>query len=426
MKISATIAALATSFALVQSQVAEYGTCGGAGYSGPTTCNAGLVCVEFSQYYSQCLKSSNAPPSSPSTAPSTATPTTKAPVTAAPTTKAPVTAAPTTATPVTKAPTAAPTTAPTSPPSSSSSIYFGAATDYPTNYGTIVPDNFNMLVSENGMKWDAHERSAGVFDFSKSLAQVAYAKQKGLKMRGHVLIWHNQMPTFYCSSFVNNGCVSTTLTASQLWAAIENRIQKTFAALNDPTIIAWDVLNEAVADDGSGLKRDVFYNTLGPDYVAQIFTLARKYAPAGVKLFYNDYNCDAAGAKADQCFKLVSGLKAKGLVDGMGFQMHLMTQYGENSQMGGMAANFKRYSDLGITIHVTEMDVGTSDFTLQAQWYAQVATNCQQNPKCEAFVVWGVSDKDSWRAQYTPLLFDGNLQKKPAFNACHDVIAKGH
>ncbi|CAK4706169.1 unnamed protein product, partial [Aphanomyces euteiches] len=251
MKISATIAALATSFALVQSQVAEYGTCGGAGYSGPTTCNAGLVCVEFSQYYSQCLKSSNAPPSSPSTAPSTATPTTKAPVTAAPTTKAPVTAAPTTATPVTKAPTAAPTTAPTSPPSSSSSIYFGAATDYPTNYGTIVPDNFNMLVSENGMKWDAHERSAGVFDYSKSLAQVAYAKQKGLKMRGHVLIWHNQMPTFYCSSFVNNGCVSTTLTASQLWAAIENRIQKTFAALNDPTIIAWDVLNEAVADDGS-------------------------------------------------------------------------------------------------------------------------------------------------------------------------------
>ncbi|KAG9412175.1 hypothetical protein AC1031_015112 [Aphanomyces cochlioides] len=391
--------------------------------------------IQFSQYYSQCLTPSNAPPSSPSTAPSTAAPTTKAPVTAAPTTKVPVTAAPTTATPVTtapttKAPTAAPTTAPTaaptSPPSSSSSIYFGAATDYPTNYGTIVPDNFNLLVSENGMKWDAHERSAGVFDFSKSLAQIAYAKQKGLKMRGHCLVWHNQMPTFYCSSFVNGGCVSTTLTATQLWAAIETRIQKTFAALNDPTIIAWDVLNEAVADDGSGLKRDVFYNTLGPDYVTQIFTLARKYAPAGVKLFYNDYNCDAAGAKADACFNLVKGLKAKGLVDGMGFQMHLMTQYGATSQMGGMAANFKRYSDLGIWIHVTEMDVGTSDFTLQAQWYAQVATNCQQNPKCEAFVVWGVSDKDSWRAQYTPLLFDANLQKKPAFNAAYDVIKKGH
>ncbi|CAK4155095.1 unnamed protein product [Aphanomyces euteiches] len=435
MKISATIAALATSFAVVvQSQVAEWGPCGGVGYTGPTECNAGLVCVQYSQYYSQCLAPSNAPPSSPTTAPTTK-PTTKAPATAAttakPTTNAPATAAPTvkptTKAPVTAAPTTkAPTTAPTSPPSSSSSIYFGTATDNPTNYGTIVPDNFNLLVSENGMKWDAHERSAGVFDFSKSLSEIAYAKQHNMKMRGHCLVWHNQMPSFYCSSFVNGGCVSTTLTATQLWAAIETRIQKTFAALNDPTIIAWDVLNEAVADDGSGLKRDVFYNTLGPDYVTQIFTLARKYAPAGVKLFYNDYNCDAAGAKADQCFKLVSGLKAKGLVDGMGFQMHLMTQYGENSQMGGMAANFKRYSDLGITIHVTEMDVGTSDFTLQAQWYAQVATNCQQNPKCEAFVVWGVSDKDSWRAQYTPLLFDGNLQKKPAFNAAYDVIKKGH
>ncbi|KAH9119718.1 hypothetical protein AeMF1_007764, partial [Aphanomyces euteiches] len=225
-----------------------------------------------------------------------------------------------------------------------------------------------MLVSENGMKWDAHERSRGVFDFSSSLSQIAYAKQHNMKMRGHCLVWHNQMPSFYCSndSGGTNGCVSTSLTAAQLLQVIETRIQKTFAALNDPTIIAWDVLNEAVADDGSGLKRDVFYNTLGPDYVAQIFTLARKYAPKGVQLFYNDYNCDAAGAKADQCFKLVSSLYSKGLVDGMGFQMHLMTQYGATSQMGGMAANFKRYSDLGISIHVTEMDVGTSDFTLQA------------------------------------------------------------
>ncbi|CAK4351322.1 unnamed protein product, partial [Aphanomyces euteiches] len=265
MKISATIAALATSFAVVvQSQVAEWGPCGGVGYTGPTECNAGLVCVQYSQYYSQCLAPSNAPPSSPTTAPTTK-PTTKAPATAAttakPTTNAPATAAPTvkptTKAPVTAAPTTkAPTTAPTSPPSSSSSIYFGTATDNPTNYGTIVPDNFNLLVSENGMKWDAHERSAGVFDFSKSLSEIAYAKQHNMKMRGHCLVWHNQMPSFYCSSFVNGGCVSTTLTATQLWAAIETRIQKTFAALNDPTIIAWDVLNEAVADDGSGLKRD--------------------------------------------------------------------------------------------------------------------------------------------------------------------------
>ncbi|KAH9119290.1 hypothetical protein AeMF1_007931 [Aphanomyces euteiches] len=276
------------------------------------------------------------------------------------------------------------------------------------------------------MKWDAHERSKGVFDFSTSLKLIAYAKQNGMKMRGHCLVWHNQMPRFYCSNFVNNGCTATTLTSAQLLQVIETRMQKTFAALNDPTIIAWDVLNEAVADDGSGLKHDVFYNVIGPDYVAKIFTLARKYAPPGVKLFYNDYNCEATSAKSNQCFKLVSDLKAKGLVDGMGFQMHLSTKYGENSQIGGQAALFKRYSDIGVTIHVTEMDVGSSDFTLQAQWYGKVATNCQQNPMCEAFVVWGVTDRDSWRPGSTPLLFDSNLKKKPAFNACYDVIKKGH
>ncbi|CAK4684928.1 unnamed protein product, partial [Aphanomyces euteiches] len=123
-----------------------------------------------------------------------------------------------------------------------------------------------------------------------------------MKMRGHALAWHNQMPSFYCSQQGGGtiGCARTSLSSAQLLQVIETRIQKTFAALKDPTIIAWDVLNEAVADDGSGLKRDVFYNTIGSDYVAKIFTLARKYAPAGVKLFYNDYGCDTPGAKANQ------------------------------------------------------------------------------------------------------------------------------
>ncbi|CAK4130140.1 unnamed protein product [Aphanomyces euteiches] len=389
MKIAAVLAAVVSSAALVQGQVALWGQCGGQGYTGSTTCAAGAVCNKQNDYYSQCIPSANVPSSNPTTAPTTKPST-------GPTT------APSTA------PTTKPSTAPTSKPFSS--IYFGTAEATPTKYGTIIPDNFNLLVAGNGMKWDAHERSKG----------------NGMKMRGHCLVWHNQMPRFYCSNFVNNGCTATTLTSAQLLQVIETRMQKTFAALNDPTIIAWDVLNEAVADDGSGLKHDVFYNTIGPDYVAKIFTLARKYTPPGVKLFYNDYNCDAAGAKSNQCFKLVSDLKAKGLVDGMSFQMHLSTQYGENSQIGGQAALFKRYSDIGVTIHVTEMDVGSSDFTLQAQWYGKVATNCQQNPMCEAFVVWGVTDRDSWGPGTTPLLFDSNLKKKPAFNACYDVIKKGH
>ncbi|KAH9121635.1 hypothetical protein AeMF1_006735, partial [Aphanomyces euteiches] len=197
-------------------------------------------------------------------------------------------------------------------PPSSKSIYFGTAEDTPTKYGTIIPDNFNLLVAGNGMKWDAHERSKGVFDFSTSLKLIAYAKQNGMKMRGHCLVWHNQMPRFYCSNFVNNGCTATTLTSDQLLQVIETRMQKTFAALNDPTIIAWDALNEAVTDDGSGLKRDVF-----------MCSTTSSYAPAGVKLFYNDYGCDTPGAKANQCFELVKGLKDKGLIDGMGFQIHL-------------------------------------------------------------------------------------------------------
>ncbi|CAK4235094.1 unnamed protein product, partial [Aphanomyces euteiches] len=299
-------------------------------------------------------------------------------------------------------------------------VYFGTATDRPSNYGSVVPDNFNLLVSENGMKWDAHEQAKGVFNFQNSLNEIAYAKKNNMKMRGHCLVWHNQMPSFYCTAQGpgDTGCISTSLSASQLWSAIETRISKTFAALNDPTIIAWDVLNEAVKDNGSDLKHDVFYNVLGPNYITQIFTLARKYAPKGVKLFYNDYGCETPGAKANKCFEVVCGLKSKGLIDGIGFQTHLST----STNLNGQAALFKRYSDIGVTIHVTEMDVGGSNQQQQATVFATVATNCKANPKCEAFVVWGVSDKDSWRASETPLLFDSNSKKKPAFAACTNVI----
>ncbi|CAK4665487.1 hypothetical protein LEN26_018718 [Aphanomyces euteiches] len=396
MKIALTIAALA---ATAQAQVAVWGQCGGIGYSGSTTCAAGSVCFKQNDYYSQCTPSANVPSSNPTTAPSTA-----------PTTK----------------PSSNPTSAPsTSAPSSGGSkIYFGTATNRPSNYGTIVPDNFNMLVSENGMKWDAHERSRGVFDFSSSLSQIAYAKQHNMKMRGHCLVWHNQMPSFYCSQqgCGTTGCDGSSLNSEQLLQVIETRIQKTFAALNDPTIIAWDVLNEAVSDSGNGLKHDVFYNVIGPDYVAKIFTLARKYAPAGVKLFYNDYGCDTPGAKANQCFELVKSLKAQNLVDGMGFQMHLS----QSQNLAGQADLFKKFSDICVIIHITEMDVGGSNQQTQANVFATVAKNCAANPLCEAFVVWGVSDKDSWRSGENALLFDSNLQKKPQFAACHDVIAKGH
>ncbi|CAK4092578.1 unnamed protein product [Aphanomyces euteiches] len=150
----------------------------------------------------------------------------------------------------TAAPTPQPSVSSPSPPSSKS-IYFGTAEDNPAKYGTIIPDNFNLLVAGNGMKWDAHERS----------------KSNGMKMRGHCLVWHNQMPRFYCSNFVNDGCTAATLTSSELLQLIETRMQKTFAALNDPQIIAWSVLYEAAAGDGCGFKHDILYNMIGSDYV---------------------------------------------------------------------------------------------------------------------------------------------------------------
>lgn len=157
---------------------------------------------------------------------------------------------------------------------------------------------------------------------------------------------------------------------------------------------------------------------LGDDNLTTIYTLARKYALMGVKLFFNNYGCETSGTKMAKFFSVVKDLYAKGLIDGMGFQMHLTTSYGENCQIGGLAAIFAAYSKLGLSIHITEMDVGCPDPELQAVWNAKVANISKDNPMSEAFMVWGVMDRDSYRPQATPLLFYIHLSMKPAYEAC--------
>ena len=193
---------------------------------------------------------------------------------------------------------------------------------------------------------------------------------------------------------------------------------------------AWDVVNEAVSDDGAGLRDTVFRQKLGDGYIAEAFRLAREVDPAAL-LFYNDYGGEGMGAKSNRIFELLRSLLADGVpIDGVGLQMHVSAN--SRPSDASIAANMRRLADLGLRVHISEMDVkvngvaGSTDQKLDAQKsaYKSIVAVCLAEPRCEAVPFWGVTDAHSWIAGDTPLLFDAQYAPKPAYAGVLDALRR--
>jgi GH35 family endo-1,4-beta-xylanase len=192
------------------------------------------------------------------------------------------------------------------------------------------------------------------------------------------------------------------------------------------------VLNEAVADDGSGLRDTVFLRGLGPGYIADAFRLAREADPQAL-LFYNDYSAEGLGAKSDRVYELVRGLVEAGVpIDGVGLQAHFSaTGY---PRAADIAANMRRLAELGLLVNISEMDVRISGlsgsqsarFERQRQVYREVVGVCVAEPACHAVTFWGFTDAHSWIDEFfapdDPLLFDEQYRPKPAFFGVEDAF----
>src|SRR5258706_3973152 len=203
--------------------------------------------------------------------------------------------------------------------------------------------HFSYLTAEYQMKWDPIQRERGVFDFSGGDAIVAFAEANGMRVKGHALVWHGATPSWV-----------GTLPPRDLGDAVANHI-RTVAGHYRDHVAAWDVVNEAVAADGSGLRDTVFSRGLGPDYIADAFRTAREADPRAL-LFYNEYDAEGKGLKSDRVYELVKGLKQGGVpIDGVGMQMHVdATSY---PQPADIAANVQRLVALGVLVNISERDV---------------------------------------------------------------------
>lgn len=263
-----------------------------------------------------------------------------------------------------------------------------------------------------------------------------YCRDNNVPVRGHVLVWHSQTPDwFFKENYADNG---EWVDKDTMLLRMENYIKNVFAALEEeyPTVnfYAWDVVNEAWLDNGSA-RNPGGYNT-NPEtsgwvkvfgdnsFIEPAFEYARKYAPEGCKLYYNDFN-EYMPQKTDAIVKMANELKEKGLIDGIGMQSHLDVSFPGISDYKKALAKF---AETGLDIQVTELDATTSDtseagFENQAKYYSDIMDACvEYADSISAVVFWGTTDDKSWRAAKSPLLFNEDYTAKPAFYSIIDGL----
>jgi endo-1,4-beta-xylanase len=271
-------------------------------------------------------------------------------------------------------------------------------------YTTIAAREFNSVTAENEMKIDATEPQRGQFNFTAGDRVHNWAVQNGKQMRGHTLAWHSQQPGWMQS-----------LSGSTLRQAMVGHINGVLAHYKGK-IPQWDVVNEAFQDGSSGARRDSNLQRTGNDWIEVAFRTARAADPAA-KLCYNDYNVENwTWAKTQAMYAMVKDFKQRGVpIDCVGFQSHFNNDSPYNSNF---RTTLQSFAALGVDVAVTELDIqGASPTT-----YANVTKDCLAVARCLGITVWGVRDTDSWRPEHSPLLFNGDGSKKPAYTAVLDAL----
>ncbi|MEQ4301691.1 endo-1,4-beta-xylanase [Plantactinospora sp. B6F1] len=292
--------------------------------------------------------------------------------------------------------------------------YFGAAVAAnklsDSTYTTVLNREFNSVTAENEMKIDATEPQQNNFTFGNADRIVNHALSRGWKVRGHTLAWHSQQPEWM-----------RNMSGSSLRQAMLNHVTRV-ASYYAGKIDSWDVVNEAFDDGNSGARRDSNLQRTGNDWIEAAFRAADAADP-NAKLCYNDYNTDNwTWAKTQAVYRMVQDFKQRGVpIDCVGFQSHFNSGSPYNSNYRTTLSSF---AALGVDVQITELDIEGSG-TTQANTYRNVVNDCLAVSRCNGITVWGVRDCDSWRSGGTPLLFDCNGNKKPAYDATLSALNNG-
>ena len=278
-------------------------------------------------------------------------------------------------------------------------------------YADVAREEFNVVTPENSHKmgWIQPERGRFRWEDADEIADDAEAN--GQALHGHPLVWYAQLPSWV-----------QRLDPAEAETVMNEHVDALAGRYRGRTA-AWDVVNEALEDDGT-LRRSIWFRGMGEAYFAKAFRRARAADP-GATLLYNDYDVADFNAKSDAMYALLARELAAGTpIDGVGFQMHLRGDFDAFDEVRG---NFRRFADLGLEIWITELDVamdGEPDLERQGAIYRRVAELCLDEPACRAIQTWGFTDRYSWRSGFVPLPLDDRYAPKPAYRALQETLER--
>ena len=292
-------------------------------------------------------------------------------------------------------------------------------------YDIILKNEFSSISAEYEMKMDQISTASGVYNWTVADKIVAYGNANTINVHGHALVWHNSVPVW-----LKNYSGTDAEFAAEVKKYITDVVTHYAGKIK-----SWDVVNEAVDDNGGNMRNTIFLQRMGSNYVKDCFQWARNAANAAgdtsLLLFYNDYATSTNIPKQDKVFSLMDDLKASKLIDGIGFQMHNTYLSPTKAQL---ETDLNRAVTKGLKIHVSELDIQVnpsndiSTFTnerrlAQKEKYKEIVKIYNALPAANkyALTVWGMKDNESWIPFSTelnhpgndwPLLYDSNFAIK--------------
>lgn len=303
----------------------------------------------------------------------------------------------------------------------------------------IIKKHFNSIVAEDCMKSANIHPEEDRYNFEQADQFVKFGQENNMAIIGHCLIWHSQLAPWFCVDQKGNN-----VSAEVLKQRMKDHIT-TIVTRYKGKIKGWDVVNEAIEEDGS-YRKTKFYEILGEEYIPLAFQYAHEADP-DAELYYNDYGMNVPGRR-DAVVKLVNSLKAKGLrIDAVGMQGHMGMDY---PTIEDFEASMLAFAGTGAKVMITEWDMSalptvkrsanisdTVTFRKAMNPYPEAlpdSVSTVWNARMKAFfnlflkhadivervTAWGVSDGDSWKNNFPvrgrkeyPLLFDRNYEMKP-------------
>lgn len=293
----------------------------------------------------------------------------------------------------------------------------------------LLSKHFNSITAENDMKFEELQPLEGQFTFEKADKLAAFASENGMKMRGHTLVWHNQTP-----DWVFQDGKGEKIDRDQLLQRMKDHITTVMQRYKGQ-IYGWDVVNEAVTDEGPELFRKTnWLDIIGEDYIEKAFEYAHEADPDAL-LFYNDYN-ESNPQKREKIYQLVKSLVDKGVpIHGVGLQAHWNLV---NPSIEDIRSAIERYASLGLQLQLTELDVSVFTFEdkrtdlteptsemneKQSERYEQMFQLLREYQEViTAVTFWGAADDYTWLNDFPvkgrknwPFLFDEHDNPKESF-----------